>query len=70
MHIRQGRRGHARRECGSIQFMVRVQDESNIKSALGRGGRFGAIQLQQKIGCVRDIDRSASTTGFPLRIRS
>ncbi len=34
--------------------MIRMQDESDIQSPLGRGGGFGPVQLQQKIGGVRD----------------
>ncbi len=53
MHIRKRRGDNPGRECGSVEFVVGVQDESDIERAFGGFGRLGAIQQQQKIGRVR-----------------
>ena len=53
VHIGQSRRSHARRECRSIQFVVSMQNERDVKGPLGRCGWSGAIQHVQEIRCVR-----------------
>jgi len=69
VHIGKRGGGDARGEGGGVQFMIGVQDERDVKGALGGFGGSGAVQLEQKIRGVRE--RAVGlTSGLPWRTRS
>src|ERR1019366_1377703 len=53
VHVAERSCDHASREGGGIQFVVGVQDESDIQRSLRRSTRNLAIQLVQKVSGMR-----------------
>ena len=71
MHVRKRGRGYAGGECGSVEFVVGVQDERDVEGALGGCDGFVPFSMQKKIRRVRErpvrLDDRSSLCGCGRR---
>ena len=70
VHVAERGRHHARRKGRGVQLVVGMQDERDVE------GAFGGLRWEsRRSACTRklpacDSERSGSTSGLPLRMRS